>query len=103
MTTEPTTFEEYQEACKANFTTVGEGPDKVSWFPCPGCTVAGWKGVSVTIGLDDPELNEPSQCLSCERTFRFEIKKTERGVEGCVVFVNGPPMPPYLPEVIQIL
>jgi len=96
-------FEEYQEACKENITVVGEGADKVTWFPCPGCTTAGWKGVSITIGLDDPELREPSQCLACERMFRFEVKKTENGVEGCVVLLSGKKMPPYLPEAIQFL
>jgi hypothetical protein len=103
VTTDPETLEEYQEACKENLTATGEGADRVTWFPCPGCTVAGWKGMPATAGLDDPVLSEPSTCLKCDRTFRFEIKRTEKGVEGCVVHLGGPPMPPYLPEVIQIL
>lgn len=101
--TEPTTLEEYQEACKENLTSTGEGPDKVTWFPCPGCTVAGWKGFPATAGLDDEVMREPSECLACSRTFKLEIKRTERGVEACVVHLGGPPMPPYLPETINFL
>lgn len=101
--TEPETLAEYQEACKTNLTVVGEGADRVTWFPCPGCTVAGWKGVSITAALNDPALEEVSQCLACERSFRFEVKRTDKGIEGAIVHVGGPPMPPYLPDVINII
>ena len=100
---EPQTLAEYQQACKDNLTVVGEGADRVTWFPCPGCATAGWKGVPITVALDDESLQEASECLSCGRTFRFEIKRLETGIEGCVVHVAGPPMPPFLPDVIQIL
>ena len=75
----------------------------MTWFPCPGCATAGWKGVSITMALDDPKLSEPSQCLACGRTFVFEVAKTANGIEACVVHTAGPAMPPFLPDAIQLL
>jgi len=98
---DPINLDDYNRQTQANLLITGDGPDRVTTFPCPGCAAIGWKSFTATQGFES--CNEPATCDSCGRTFRFAIIKEHGAVKGSIILVSGDPMPDYLPSTIPFL
>ena len=98
MAGDPTTLDEYNERYQANTRITGFGVDVATIFPCPGCTAPDWLRFPVTAALNDyADVQEPTTCSACGRTFRFAVEVGDGNVRGGIVQTAGDPIPSYLP------
>lgn len=95
---DPTTLDEFNKRASANMQITGYGAEVKTHFPCPGCAAAEWLEFPIAAAMNDyADVQEPSTCSECGRTFRLNIDRHEGSIDGMFVQLGGDPIPDYLP------